>query len=72
MKKRILHILVGTATVLGCYSSLMAAEVGIVNGNAKAYVSPEENAKFSLNVYEGEEVAWFHRQFRFAPRLLIG
>ena len=57
MKKRILHILVGTATVLGCYSSLMAAEVGIVNGNAKAYVSPEENAKFSLNVYEGEEVA---------------
>lgn len=56
MKKRILHMLVGTAAVLGCYSSLMAAEVGIINGNTKAYVSPEEDAEVSLRVYEGEEV----------------
>ncbi len=56
MRKRILHMLVGTATVLGCYSSLMAAEIGMVNGNAKAYVSPKEDAEVSLRVYEGEEV----------------
>ena len=56
MRKRILHMLVGTATVLGCYSSLMAAEIGIVNSNAKAYVSPEEGAETSLRVYEGEEI----------------
>ena len=56
MKKRILHMLVGTAAVLGCYSSLMAAEVVIINGNTKAYVSPEEDAEVSLRVYEGEEV----------------
>ena len=57
MRRKILHMLVGTATVLGCYSSLMAAEIGFVNSNAKAYVSPEEGAKISLRVYEGEEVA---------------
>lgn len=57
MRKRILHMLVGTAAVIGCYSSLMAAEIGIVNGNAKAYVSPEKDAKVSLRVFEGEEVA---------------
>lgn len=56
MRKRILHMLVGTAAVIGCYSSLMAAEIGMVNSNAKAYVSPEEDAKVSLRVFEGEEV----------------
>ena len=57
MRKRILHMLVGTAAIMGCYSSLMAAEIGMVNSNAKAYVSPEEDAKVSLRVFEGEEVA---------------
>ena len=55
MKKRLLHILVGTAAVLGCYSSLMAAEIGIVNNNAKAYATPEEGAAVYLHVFEGEE-----------------
>ena len=57
MRKKFLHILLGTATVLGCYSSLMAAEIGIVNSNTKAFVTPEEDAKVSLRVFEGEEVA---------------
>lgn len=57
MRRKILHMLVGTATVLGCYSSFMAAETGLVNSNAKAYASTEEGAKISLRVYEGEEVA---------------
>lgn len=57
MKKRISHMLVGTAAVIGCYSSLMAAEIGIVKDNAKAYVSPEEDAKVSLRVFQGEKVA---------------
>lgn len=55
MKKRLLHILVGTAAVLGCYSSLMAAEIGIVNNNAKAYATPEAGAAVYLHVFEGEE-----------------
>lgn len=55
MKKRLLHILVGTAAVLGCYSSLMAAEIGIVNHNAKAYATPEEGVDVYLHVYQGEE-----------------
>lgn len=57
MRKKFLHILLGTATVLGCYSSLMAAEIGIINSNTKAFVTPEEDAKVSLRVFEGEEVA---------------
>lgn len=56
MSKRILHILIGTATLIGCYSNLIAAETGIINRNAKAYVAPEKEAQVSLRVYEGEEV----------------
>lgn len=56
MKKRLLHIVVGTAVILGSYTSLMAAEIGIITNNAKAYVTPEEGAVVSLRVYEGEEV----------------
>lgn len=56
MTKRILHMLVGTATLLSCYSNLMAAETGTINSNAKAYLAPEKGAQVSLRVYEGEEV----------------
>ena len=56
MTKRILHILIGTAALVGCYSNLMAAETGMINRNTKAYVAPEKEARVSLHVYEGEEV----------------
>ncbi len=56
MNKKILQMLVGTAVLVGCYSSVMAAEVGLVSSNVKAYVSPDEQAETALYLYEGEEV----------------
>lgn len=56
MNRKILHMLVGTAMLVGCYSSIIAAEVGTVNSNAKAYVLPNEDAKTALYVREGEEI----------------
>lgn len=56
MNKKILQMLVGTAVLVGCYSSVMAAEVGVVSSNVKAYVSPDEETETALYLYEGEEV----------------
>lgn len=55
MKRGILHILVGTAMILGGCSNLIAAEVGTVTARTKAYTAPETEAKVALRVFEGEE-----------------
>lgn len=55
MKRGILHILAGAAVLTGSFSSLMAAEIGLVNTKAKAYMAPMEEAKVALRVFEGEE-----------------
>lgn len=54
MKRKLLHMLLGVATSIGCFSQVMAAERGIIVNDTYVYSVPEANVQALYSVYEGE------------------
>ena len=42
MKKKLLHMLLGAVTIIGCYSSVIATEINMVEDDAMIYATSEE------------------------------
>ena len=54
MKKKLLQMIIGAAVVAGCYTSVMASEMGTINQTTNVYILPEYQSQSLYWVYEGE------------------
>ena len=54
MRKKLLQMMMGVAVVAGCYSNVMASEMGTINKATNVYILPEYQSQSLYWVYEGE------------------